>query len=99
MASFLSRTAPITFSKLIFPKKKGWINLTFSPRPRTFPLENVSFAAFIKLMFLQSKKACFLSRTAPNKCFSPILARQKVPRTFKIFTKTKDYPVKKNVSF
>ena len=43
--------------------------------------------------------ASFLSRTAPNKCFSPVLARQKVPRTFKIFTKTKDYPIKKNVSF
>ena len=46
------------------------------------PLEKCQFSTFIKLMFLKSRKACFLSRTAQNTFFYSILPEKKEPNNF-----------------
>ena len=66
------------------------------PRSRVFPLKGknpgheIEFCHFLKLMFLLSRMAHFLSRTAPNTFSLRIFPKKTESRNFKFLTKTTD---------
>ena len=62
-----------TLCRPTLPQKKQFKNFQFL----TKIMENSNFATIHKLIFLNSKKPCFLCRTLPNNYFSTLILPKK----------------------
>ena len=95
MASFLSRTVPITFSKLILPKKEKMDKFNIFTKTTHFPFGKCQFCDFHKIDVFSLKRLVFYLERHQTNVFRLFWLDRKYQELSKFSRKPRTTPLRK----